>query len=626
MVNLPHLLDLSPMLSIQEHRGPDASGHLVDGPCAMGMRRLSIIDVSGGDQPIFNEDGSVAVVFNGEIYNYVELTQELIERGHQFQTRSDTETLVHLYEEFGAGMLPKLNGMFAFAIWDSKRRRLFLARDRMGVKPLYFAFRGTRLMFASELKCLLPQISRGAEAEIDMDSIADFLRLGYIPRWASPYRAVSKLLPGHCMTIDAEGHQLKRWWDLAELTQDRISDSERIPELQRLFTDAIRMRMRSDVPVASFLSGGLDSSLVTIVAQNQADNPIHSFSLGFEHTEFDELPFARAVAAQAKTQHSEKEASPQDALDHLPKLIWHMDEPMGDSSIIPNYLISMMAAQSVKVCLSGLGGDELFGGYARYLDPGPGRIRQAFAHMPWAAQMLAPLVGRWSFGQAEELRMAANSDLGWRSYFNRLQIFHGQGLRKLGFPAMGRAEAIIEELWRAYPGQDPVSRRQFVDQQTYLPDQILALTDRMSMANSLEVRVPFLDYRLLRFSQHLPARLKQTPSDFKILLKEALGHLCPPQILTRPKWGFDTPLGRWVSSPSIFRLVSRLDSGSCVQAGWMRAEAVKAITSSPELVRRTPRLVWNLLVLEVWMRVRKRQSVPLETLEELMEETACAIL
>lgn len=622
----PRPCDLAPMLSMQVHRGPDASGQYLEGPAAIGMRRLSIIDVAGGDQPIFNEDGSIAIVFNGEIYNYLELRSDLIGRGHQFATRSDTEVLVHLYEEFGRRMLPLLNGMFSFLIWDAPRRSLFLARDRMGIKPLYYAQQGSRWLFASELKCLRPQLARKTDDNLDLDGIADFLRLGYIPRDASPYRDVRKLLPGHSLLVNAEGAQLERWWDLAEWNQHNESRQDRAQELKELFVDAVRLRMRSDVPVASFLSGGLDSSLVTIVAQDQAPQPIHSFSLGFEHTEFDELPFARTVAQQARTSHIERVASSQLALDHLPRLLWHMDEPMGDSSIIPNFLISQMAAKRVKVCLSGLGGDELFGGYARYLDPGSGRIRNLFGPAPTLAAMLAPLVDRWSFGHAEELRMAADPSLAWRSYLKRLQIFNSQTLRALGFPAQGHAESTIEQLWRHYPGKDSVSRRQFVDQQTYLPDEILALTDRMSMANSLEVRVPFLDYRLVRLSQALSSAQKQTRTDFKIFLKQALGHLCPPEILMRPKWGFDTPLSRWVSSPALFEHVRRLDSGVCVQAGWLRPEAVRRWTSSPELARRAPRNVWNLLVLEVWMRIRGRESAPTESLDELLQEAPCAVL
>src|SRR5579883_3165623 len=267
----PGLAELSPMVAIQAHRGPDADGEWVSGSIALGMRRLSIIDLAGGDQPIFNEDGSIAVVFNSEIYNYLELRKELILRGHRFRTSGDTEVLVHLWEEHGAAMLPFLNGMFAFALWDTRRQSLFLARDRMGIKPLYYTRSGSRWFFASELKCLLtqPEVNR----ELDLDSLADFLRLGYIPREFTPYRAIHKLLPGHSLLLERQESRLSRWWNLA----DQVSCDTKKSELARLFEDSVRLRMRSDVPVASFLSGGLDSSLVTIVAQEQTPIPIHSY-------------------------------------------------------------------------------------------------------------------------------------------------------------------------------------------------------------------------------------------------------------------------------------------------------------------------------------------------------------
>ena len=375
----PSLGELRPMVAIQHHRGPDDSGFLVDGPAAIGMARLSIIDLPGGKQPISNESGSVTVVLNGEIYNYIELRDWLLKRGHRFATRSDTEVLVHLYEEHGSEMLPRLNGMFAFAIWDKVKRTLFLARDRMGVKPLYYARCGSRLLFASELKALLTQPE--FRPELDLDAIADFLRLSYMPREATPYRSSRKLLPGHYLLIDPNRIENCAWWDLGECALNE-SGNQRAAEdkVTQLFDESVRLRMRSDVPVASFLSGGLDSSLVTATAQQHSSTPICSFTVGFEHSEFDETPYARSVADHVHTDHRELFVKVQDAAENLPKLLWHMDEPIGDSSIIPNYLISRFAANEVKVCLSGLGGDELFGGYSRYLDPGPGTIRQVFRH------------------------------------------------------------------------------------------------------------------------------------------------------------------------------------------------------------------------------------------------------
>ena len=522
----PLLDDLQPMMDIQAHRGPDADGFLVDGPLAMGMRRLSIIDLAGGNQPIFSEDNSLSVVMNGEIYNYLELRDRLIDQGHQFRTKSDTEVLVHLYEEHGPALLPKLNGMFAFALWNRVSSSLLIARDRMGVKPLYYAQMGSRWLFASELKALLT--CRELDTQLDLDAIADYLRLGYIPREATPYLRVRKLLPGHYLFIRGNEVDLRAWWDLSAMAGSSAAlGNDPETQLASAFDDAVRLRMRSDVPVASFLSGGLDSSLITVTAQRESSVPIHTFTMAFERSDFDETPYADAVARLAGTRHSEGSATVQDAIEKLPLLLWHMDEPISDSSIIPNYLISHMAAEQVKVCLSGLGGDELFGGYARYLDPGAGRIRQIFQHAPNAARRLAPIIDGYHYSWAEELRLASDPSMAWRSYLHRLQIFDSRSLTNLGFPAMGHAEQTIETLWNSAPMTDPISRRQFIDQQTYLPDQILALTDRMSMANSLEVRVPFMDYRLVRFSQKVPGTLKQNSHEFKILLKRALGRALP---------------------------------------------------------------------------------------------------
>jgi asparagine synthase (glutamine-hydrolysing) len=617
----PHLHDVKPMVDIQSHRGPDADGFLVDGPVAMGMRRLSIIDLAGGDQPIFNEDKSLAVVMNGELFNYVELRESLIQRGHRFSTKSDTEVLVHLYEEHGPALLPKLNGMFAFALWNRKSRSLLLARDRMGVKPLYYARAGSRWLFGSELKSLLTQ--RELETSLDPDAIADFLRIGYIPREATPYQQVRKLLPGHYLLIREERSENRAWWDLSAIPAGSIKDCDSSQrQLTEEFDDAVRLRMRSDVPVASFLSGGLDSSLITITAQRQSDVPMRTFAMGFEHSEFNELPYAQAVAQRAGTQHAELLASVNDAVEKLPLLLWHMDEPMGDSSIIPNYLISRMAAERVKVCLSGLGGDELFGGYARYVDPGAGKIRKIFQHAPGAARSLAPVVDRYNYAWAEELRLAGDPSMAWRSYLHKLQIFDARALENIGFPAAGRVEETIASLWAKYPGSDSISRRQFIDQNTYLPDQILAVTDRMSMAASLEVRVPFMDYRLVRFTQRVPGSLKQNASDFKILLKKTLGQRCPPEILSRPKWGFDTPLRRWVQQPGLYDLIRGLPEGAAVKQGLLKADGVRALVQDSQTASRNARRVWNLFVLDVWLQVHKRPAPPRETLSELLGQAA----
>ena len=545
----------------------------------------------------------------------------LLARGHRFSTQSDTEVLVHLYEEHGKDMLPKLNGMFAFAIWDKTKRSVFIARDRMGVKPLYYAQIGSRWLFASELKALQTQAE--FKTELDLDAIADYLRLSYIPREATPYRAARRLLPGHYLLIDGSRIERHAWWNLGECASQRPRKRESMKQtVEQAFDDSVRLRMRSDVPVASFLSGGLDSSLVTATAQRHSPTPICTFTVGFEHSEFDETPYARSVAEHVHTDHRELSVKVQDAVEHLPKLLWHMDEPFGDSSIIPNYLISRFAAQEVKVCLSGLGGDELFGGYSRYLDPGPGRIRQVFRRVPSAARALAPIVAEYHSPWAEELHLAGDPSLYWRTYLNRLQIFSPRSLQDIGFPASGRSHEIFESLWNKYPGTDSVSRFQFIDQHTYLPDQILALTDRMSMANSLEVRVPFLDYRLVRLAEGIPSNWKQDAHDFKILLKRSLGKRVPQQVLDRPKFGFDTPLHRWVKEPAIFELLKSLPEGVAAKQGLFNPRAISALVQDAATAGKFARRVWNLFVLEVWLQVNRRLSAPQETLSQLLEVAA----
>ena len=615
----PSREDVAPMVEILRHRGPDADGFLLDGPLAMGMRRLSIIDLTRGDQPIFNEDRSVGVVFNGEIYNYLELRKQLAGNGHRLATDGDTEVLVHLYEDSGPAFLSRLNGMFGFALWDVKRRALMLVRDRMGVKPLYYARAGSRWLFASELKALLthPEVSRDLEA----DAVADYLRFGYVPGEATPYKAVRRVPPGHYLLLEPGRETLKAWWDLAaDWDEEPGPDPDELcGRLVSTFDDAVKLRMRSDVPVASFLSGGVDSSLITLAAQRECDQPLQTFTVAFEHSAFDERGYAREVAELGGTEHRELSVSPADAVQRLPFLVWHLDEPIADSSIIPNYLISQFAAERVKVCLSGLGGDELFGGYARYRTRTPGRIRRAFRPAPGAAGALAALVSPWHPAWGEELRLASDAVLAWRDYLHLLEIFDTDAIERLGFPAVGHGEETIESLWNRYPGSDPVGRRQFIDQHTYLPDQILALTDRMSMASSLEVRVPFMDYRLVRLAQRIPTALKQVGDQYKIVLKRALGSRLPPTLLNRPKWGFDTPLASWVGGPAIFEALQALKTGALVGEGLISPAAVRTLVSTREGASSRARRVWSLLILEVWLRVRNRPSAPRESLSELLE-------
>ncbi|MCF7822767.1 MAG: asparagine synthase (glutamine-hydrolyzing) [Candidatus Marinimicrobia bacterium] len=607
--------ELLPMVEIQEHRGPDHQGTMVDGSVALGMRRLAIIDLSTGNQPISNADNSISVICNGEIYNYLELRRDLIAKGYPFKTNTDTEVLVHLYSDQGVEMLQKLNGMFAFALWDKKKQTLLLARDRMGIKPLYYTKMGDRVLFASELKGLLTQ--ENVDRTLSQNSISDYLRLGYIPRSATPYHSIHKLLPGHYLQITENQLTLVQWWDIKALhSKADIRSLNFDQETEQIFDESIKLRMRSDVPVASFLSGGLDSSLISVTASKMSSIPLSTYNVKFEDSMFDESPFAEMVAKHGGTEHHSIEVRSADILDKLPLLLWHMDEPIADSALIPNFQVSAFAREHVKVCLSGLGGDELFGGYSRYLDSPLGPYRKLLLKLPLLTRILLPLVKLFSPKYAARIAPMASEGEKWRSYLNLIEIFRPEDLKKLGLKELGETEKIISGLWRDYPGDDTIGQRQFIDQHTYLPDQILALTDRMSMAVSLEVRVPFLDHSLVARAAQLPGKEKQSENgEFKIWLKNKLGNRVPPEILNRKKWGFDAPVKKWIHSPHLKDIIPKLSSQ-------LKDILDEEYVSKLILDKNDPRyhnLVWSLLVLAVWLKVHELPHPPTSSLTELFQ-------
>lgn len=612
----PSIDELNPMIQIMVHRGPDSEGTMVSGPVAFGMRRLSIIDLSGGDQPISNIDSSLTVISNGEIYNYLELRKKLIEKGYVFKTSSDTEVLIYLYDEQGEKMLNMLNGMFAFAIWDEKKQSLFIARDRMGIKPLYYAQVGKRFLFASELKSILTHPD--LDLSLDMNAIADYLRLGYVPHTETPYKAVRKLLPGHYLKINMDELAIVQWWDLKEehnINQDSVAngfDNETV----NIFDRSIGFRMRSDVPVASFLSGGLDSSLISVTASQMSQIQFQTYSVKFNDAVFDESPYAELVSNHAKTEHHQVAVSASDALEKLPLLLWHMDEPIADSAIIPSFLVSEFASKNVKVCLSGLGGDELFGGYSRYIDKPLGSYRRFFSRFPWLTSLLVHILKRTHPSYATRLAPLSGQKNQWRTYLNLIQQFDTPSLKKLGLKKFGHAEDIFRNLWFEYPGNDSIGRRQFIDQHTYLPDQILALTDRMSMAVSLEVRVPFLDHHLLRQAVQLPMKMKQgTNGEFKIWLKKVLGKRVPEDILNRRKWGFASPVENWVHTPMLQKIIKQLPE---YLSEIFDEVYVRKLVDD----RHNPRyhnMMWTLLVLAVWLKIRTFNEPPRLTINQLFQ-------
>tara|TARA_B100002051_G_C16736993_1_gene641821 strand:- start:1151 stop:3034 length:1884 start_codon:yes stop_codon:yes gene_type:complete len=614
----PDLKNLNPMLDIMVHRGPDGEGTFVKESIAMGMRRLAIIDLVSGDQPISNNDHSVTVIFNGEIYNYIELKNELEQKGYLFKTNSDTEVLVHLYSEYSYDMLKYLNGMFAFSIWDRNKKSLFIARDRMGIKPLYYATIGQRFIFSSELKSILTQTQ--LDISLNMNGLADYLRLGYIPREQTPYKYVKKLLPGHYLVINKSEILFKKWWDLKDeyVKQNEASSQNKLNDIsgKSIFNDSVKLRMRSDVPVASFLSGGLDSSLISVTASKMSKIQLQTYNIKFDDALFDESSYAKLVAENAKTNHKQLVVNVSDIIKKLPLLIWHMDEPIADSAIIPNFLISDFAAKNVKVCLSGLGGDELFGGYSRYIDRPFGPYRRFLLKYPWLLKLIFPILKNVSPFYAHRLAPFVDKKNTWKLYLNLIQQFDVRSLKKLGFNEFGSTEKIIKTLWFNYPGTDSVGRRQYIDQQTYLPDQILALTDRMSMAVSLEVRVPFLDHNLINFSSQLSENMKQTKNgEFKIWLKNTFADKVPKDIVNRKKWGFGSPVENWMHSKDIQSLIKKVPE---ILSEILNENYVRKLINDVDSPRYHNQ-IWTLLTLAVWLKVRTFRKPPRLTINQLFE-------
>jgi len=536
------------------HRGPDDEGSYFDDYVALGHRRLSIIDLERGHQPIGNEDGSVWIVLNGEIYNYRDLRALLAAKGHTFRTHSDTETIVHAYEQWGADCVARLRGMFAFALWDRPRRTLVLARDRVGKKPLYYASVGGKLLFASEIKALLahPELDRA----LDLEAVSDYVSLLYIPREKTIFRRVRKLLPGHTMTTTTAGASLHEYWDV-RFVSEATGEEEATRRVAELLDEAVAVRLESDVPLGAFLSGGLDSSAVVGFMTAHTSTPVATASIGFPDAAFDELAYARVVAGHFGTAHREEVVTPA-AIEAMKLLSWHYDEPFGDSSAIPTFYVSQLARRRVTVTLSGDGGDESFAGYRRYyFDARENRLRA------W----IPPALRRRVFGALGALYPKADylprvfrgkaflSNLArtpWEAYLHSVSGVNEDDKARLlaadtrhalrGY----RTTDLFEQLYRRAGEADSLARIQYIDFKTYLPDDILTKVDRASMANSLEVRCPLLDHHLIEYVARLPSSLKLCGTRSKIVLRKAVADLVPAPILQRPKMGFAMPVGAWL--------------------------------------------------------------------------------
>jgi asparagine synthase (glutamine-hydrolysing) len=598
------------MCGVIEHRGPDGEGHYTEPGIAMGMRRLSIIDLATGRQPISNEDGSIWIVFNGEIYNYRELRELLLARGHKLRTRTDTETIVHLYEDEGERCVERLRGMFAFAVWDRRERRLFMARDRVGKKPLHYTLVGRTLVFGSEIKSLLqhPDVKR----EINLQAISDFLSFGYVPDPATAFNSISKLPPGHTLIFKDGMVSARRYWDFdysgdsaaQGLREPEAPEDDYIERLRELIAESVRARLESDVPLGAFLSGGIDSSVV--VAMMAREMKVKTFSIGFSDAGFDELRYARIAARHFGADHHEFVVTP-DVCRLVEEIVWHHDEPFADVSSVPTYVVSKMAREHVTVALSGDGGDEVFGGYERYVvDQRRRRYERIPAFLRRALLRASRALPQGAYGKRFLRNIALEPAARYVdsvTHFDRdtqLDLFSEDARRALaGYDPAER----FERTFAAPASRSGLDHLLYLDSKTYLPGDILVKVDRMSMANSLETRAPLLDHRLIEFAQTIPASFKLRGLETKYILKRAAQGLIPDEIINRPKRGFDVPIRRWLNRELREMLDDTLNDRRARERGDFNHRAVLAILDEHRRgVRDHSRRLWSLLVLELWRR------------------------
>lgn len=617
--------DIRRMCDAIRHRGPDDWGRFIEGGVGLGMRRLSIIDLAGGHQPIANEDGNVVVVFNGEIYNHERLRQELIDRGHRFRTRSDTEVLVHLYEDEGERFLPRLRGMFAFAIWDRRARRLLLARDHFGQKPLFYTQSGPRLSFASEVKALLADDP--GLATLSPSALDQYLTLRFVQPPETFFEGVRSLPPAHVMVVDERGIRIERYWDLDYGPKWTLSEADTLDRIDELVEESVRLHLTSDVPVGAFLSGGLDSTLIASYASKVLGPELRTFSMGIPHGDLNELPAAAAVAARYGTRHFAEEVSPSVVAD-LPRLISALDEPADPLSICLLHL-ARMTAREVKVVLGGDGGDELFGGYDRYAaDQWLDRYRavpEALRDLV-AGQFLNRLPDRFTFKSVtHKLRwvdlMARKT--GGERYAESLQYFwfneaHRLELYTPDFRARlsgRRPDACLLDLFASAHAEAPADKMMYVDVMSKLPGQSLMILDRATMAYSLESRSPFLDPRLAEFMARVPVSLKIRGGRLRYMERRLGERYLPPEVLRRKKQGFASPL-MYILEQEVRSLAPRLLLQSeLVRDGYLRGERMRELVAE-HLERRRDHgnRIWLLLAAEVWYRryISRRSTADLE--------------
>ena len=607
------------MLDTIVHRGPDEHGLHAERAVAFGTRRLSIIDLAAGQQPIASEDGGVVVAFNGEIYNYRELRRRLSARGHVLRTQSDTEVIAHLYEDLGEDCLHELRGMFGVAIWDARRQRLVVARDRLGIKPLYWTAGGGRLAFASEIKALLTV--PGVGAAVDHDALAAFLLLKYVPAPRTLFAGIQALPPGHLLVADADGVRVRRWWDVSfRRRQPELSERAAVAELRERLEDSVRAHLVSDVPFGAFLSGGVDSSTVVALMSRELGRGVSTFSVGFEGAgaEMSELPYARMVAERYGTDHHEVLIGAGDFIRLAEKVVWHLDQPIADNACLPNYMVAELASAHVKMVLTGEGGDELFAGYARYagerlaplfsLLPAPVR-RQGVAATRRSPGLSRPGIALYALCQPEEGRRLAT----W------FPLMHPDVRDELATGALGEAvaraapESLFAEPLARTDARERLNRMLYVDTKLWLPDDLLARGDKMSMAASLEARVPLLDHHLVEFAAGLPPRMKLKGVRRKHLLKEAVRDLLPAPILSRAKKGFPVPISDWLRGDARDFSLDLLAPDTVRRRGLLAPDVVARMVREHDTgAADHGSALWALLSLELWHQLYVDRASPAE--------------
>ena len=606
---------LKAITDILVHRGPDDEGFYSDEHVSMGMRRLSIIDLAGGHQPIHNEDETVWVVFNGEIYNFKELREELIKKGHSFYTNTDTEVIPHLYEEFGEDCVHHLRGMFAFALWDKNRNQLLLARDRLGIKPLYYMMYDGKLVFASELKSLLA--FERCPKEVDLNALLSFLTFLYIPSPDTIFKGIQKLSPGHLLVYLKGEVTLKPYWDLSfPVEGERGREGEYCERVRQLMSEVVQLHLISDVPFGVFLSGGLDSSTIVACMAEVSSAPIKTFSIGYgeESKSYNELEYARMIAKHFGTEHHEFILKP-DMVQVIPKLVWHLDEPFADSSLISTYLVSKAAREHVAVALTGIGGDEVFGGYPRYLGA---RLAGSYEYVPhWVRRSLARAIdllpestqSRNLSGWAKRfikggLMSERDRYISWVSFFDQQSL---KSLMSESFRAEFETMDATDRhryLYENNRALDSMGKIFYLDVKTYLPDDLLMMGDKMSMANSLELRVPFCDHRLLEYAATIPTELKFKGFRLKSLFKRSMASRLPQEILNRKKQGFMVPLAQWFRKDLKEFTQELLSEASIRKRGYFNPKYVHWMLDRHYTGRQNlTDQIFALLTLELWHRI-----------------------